>query len=239
LLVLVQKEVLRRVLFDMSFGGYLGEFGATSDVGWRPEPDFRVPFTYWRSLLAERRDTFLGYSSKSSGTAAAVKRYVESLGTSVLDWYTDFIPGHSIIEQIGHGARRCVGGVFLFTKDDDLADHAQADLAVPRDNVVFEAGYFVDMEGKHNVLAVREVRPSGWTIVLKGGWVFWSFVYLMLRSAMQLVLWRCRSEVLKKIEPLVLCHELEVLRRQHPRRGSDSDQHPDHDDNTVLHVAQG
>ena len=29
-------------------------------------------------------------------------------------------------------------------------------LAVPRDNVVFEAGYFIGLKGKRNVLIVRE-----------------------------------------------------------------------------------
>jgi predicted nucleotide-binding protein len=29
-------------------------------------------------------------------------------------------------------------------------------MSVPRDNVVFEAGYFIGLKGKHNVLIVRE-----------------------------------------------------------------------------------
>ena len=47
-------------------------------------------------------------------------------------------------------------GILLFTKDD-FADHGQAELAVlPRDNVVFEAGYFIGLKGKRNVLIIRE-----------------------------------------------------------------------------------
>jgi hypothetical protein len=38
----------------------------------------------------------------------------------------------------------------------DLADANGPKLAVPRDNVVFEAGYFIGLKGKHNVLIVRE-----------------------------------------------------------------------------------
>ena len=45
---------------------------------------------------------------------------------------------------------------FLFTRDDDLVDTGQAEIAVPRDNVVFEAGYFIGLKGKRNVLIVRE-----------------------------------------------------------------------------------
>jgi len=155
-LVLVQKNVRRRVVFDWSFGGYVGEFDPAADVAWLHTTEFRVPFGYWTDLLDERRDVFLGYSSKSSATAAAVKRFLQSLGAKVLDWQTDFIPGRTILDQIEQAAARSVGGVFLFTRDDDLADTEQSGIAVPRDNVVFEAGYFIGLKGKRNVLIVRE-----------------------------------------------------------------------------------
>jgi tetratricopeptide (TPR) repeat protein len=61
-LVLTQREVLPRVVFDTSFGGYVGEFEAESDVTWLHTDKFRVPFDYWVTLLKERRDVFLGYS---------------------------------------------------------------------------------------------------------------------------------------------------------------------------------
>ena len=37
-----------------------------------------------------------------------------------------------------------------------LVDHGQRETAAPRDNVVFEAGYFIGLKGKRNVLIVRE-----------------------------------------------------------------------------------
>jgi hypothetical protein len=155
-LVLVQKTVRRRVVFDMSFGGYVGEFSADSDLTWLHTDEFRVPFLYWKNLLDERRDVFLGYSSKSETTAAAIKRFLLSIGAKVLDWQTDFIPGRTILDQIEQAAARSVGGIFLFTRDDDLVDHGQPDTAAPRDNVVFEAGYFIGCKGKRNVLIIRE-----------------------------------------------------------------------------------
>jgi transposase InsO family protein len=47
--------------------------------------------------------------------------------------------------------------------------------------------------------------------------VVWSFVYLALRRAFELILLCFRSAEAKEIEILVLRHELAVLRRQHPR----------------------
>jgi predicted nucleotide-binding protein len=172
-LVLVHKDMLRRVVFDMNYGGYVGEFPPDADVSWLHTDEFRVPFNYWTALVAARRDVFLGYSSASQATAAAVKRFLQSLGATVLDWQTDFIPGRTILDQIEQAAARSIGGIFLFTKDDDLADRRPLpatrrragpgrsgppiETAVPRDNVVFEAGYFIGLKGKRNVLIVREL----------------------------------------------------------------------------------
>jgi hypothetical protein len=146
-LVLVQRDVQRRVVFDMSFGGFVGGFSPDADVEWLHTQEFHVPFNYWVALLNERSDVFLGYSSASETTATAVKRYLLSLGAKVLDWQTDFIPGRTILDQIEQAAARSIGGIFLFTRDDDLIDRGQAELAVPRDNVVFEAGYFIGLKG--------------------------------------------------------------------------------------------
>jgi hypothetical protein len=47
--------------------------------------------------------------------------------------------------------------------------------------------------------------------------VVWSFAYLALRRALELILLCFRLAEAKEIEILVLRHELAVLRRQHPR----------------------
>jgi putative transposase len=47
--------------------------------------------------------------------------------------------------------------------------------------------------------------------------VVWSYVYLAVRRLIELILWCFRSDESKEAEILVLRHELEVLRRQHPR----------------------
>ena len=157
MLILVQNDVVRRVVFDNSYGSYVGEFPATADRTWLDSSAFRVPFGLWQQQLEQRRDIFIGYCGSSTATAKSLKRFLEDdLKLAVLDWQTDFAPGSSILEQIAEAAARCSAGIFLFTQDDELTDRAHKDKAVPRDNVVFEAGYFTNSKGKDHVLIVRE-----------------------------------------------------------------------------------
>jgi len=156
MLVVVQENVMRRVVFDSSYGPYLVSFPPDAGRSWLKADDFRVSFKYWKSRLAERRDVFLGYCGTSRRTAKRLKRHLEGLGATVLDWRTDFAPGRTILEQIEEAAHRCSAGIFLFTQDDKLSGKGRIDKAAPRDNVVFEAGYFIQCKGKDHVLIVRE-----------------------------------------------------------------------------------
>lgn len=156
-LVLAQQDLTPRVVFDNSFGGYIGTFPAGADGRWLGSDEFQVPFGYWRGQLEHRRDVFLGYSGASSPVADRLRDFLEKqLRVTVLDWRRDFQPGRSILEEIEEARRRCTIGIFLFTKDDELASSTTSGQAVPRDNVVFEAGYFVSSKGKGRVLIVRE-----------------------------------------------------------------------------------
>jgi predicted nucleotide-binding protein len=86
-----------------------------------------------------------------------LKRFLnKDLGVKVLDWKTDFSPSRFILQQIEAAAARCSAGIFLFTKDDPITNETQTYKAVPRDNVVFEAGYFISAKGKENVLIILE-----------------------------------------------------------------------------------
>jgi len=156
LLVLVQAGVLRRVVFDPSYKGYVGVIPNMPTPKWLTTEAFQVPFKYWREQLDLRRDIFLGYCSSSTTTAQKIKDFLIREGHSVLDWTEDFSPATSILHQIEDASRRCGAGIFLFTKDDVLLDENAKDRAVPRDNVVFEAGYFCALKGKSKVLIVRE-----------------------------------------------------------------------------------
>jgi hypothetical protein len=158
MLVVAQDDIFHRVLFDMNYGPYIGIFPPDADRSWLATSNFRNAFEYWREDLTKRRDVFLGYCGSSTGTAQNLKRFLEKdVGATVLDWRTDFAPGRTILQQIEEAAARCSAGIFLFTKDDILTGDAHADKAVPRDNVIFEAGYFVNSKGKDHVLIVRQV----------------------------------------------------------------------------------
>lgn len=163
LLSYVQDGVAPRVVFDRQVAGYMGRIPAQPAPAWFKSNDFKVPFEYWQQKLEARRDIFLGYCSAQSPVAKKLKAYlVKSLGLSVLDWATDFDPARSILQQIENAADRCGAGIFLFTNDDLLAAHANANptgpkaRAVPRDNVVYEAGFFSAAKGKSRTLIVLQ-----------------------------------------------------------------------------------
>jgi hypothetical protein len=157
MLVLVQEDVVRRVIFDNSYDGYVGQFPMGADQSWLKSSKFSVPFKIWKKQLAWRRDIFLGYCGTSHRRAKQLKSFLKrDLGATVLDWKTDFKPGRTILHQIEEAATRCSAGIFLFTGDDQVTDKGGTEKAVPRDNVVFEAGYFINAKGKDRVLIIRE-----------------------------------------------------------------------------------
>ena len=125
-----------------------------ADVGWLKEETFSHPFTLWLDQLKERHDVFLGYCSKAGDTANAINLFLTKLGVSVFDW-ADFSAGGNILDEIERASSVSSAGIFLFTQDDFL-EEVQGDRAAPRDNVVFEAGYFTQSKGPERVLIIRE-----------------------------------------------------------------------------------
>jgi len=154
LLVLAESDIEHRVMFGWSSGAEITTFPRGEDERWLQTQEFRSRFDAWLRRLQHRRDVFLGYCSSSSSTASAIREYLEALGVTVLDWQRDFAPAMSILEEIQAAAGRCSAGIFLFTQDDGLQGAKES--AAPRDNVVFEAGYFAQAKGKARVLIVRE-----------------------------------------------------------------------------------
>jgi hypothetical protein len=142
-LIVRQMDLLRRVVFDDRFGPYIGDFPEDAGIEWLRTKQVKTVFQHWKNQLADRRDVFLGYCSTSTTTAKKLKAFLKTeLQLKVLDWRTDFSPGLTVLEQIQDAASRCTAGIFLFTQDDKLTgESGSTTKAVPRDNVVFEAGY--------------------------------------------------------------------------------------------------
>jgi Predicted nucleotide-binding protein containing TIR-like domain len=158
LLIVRQQDMLRRAVFDSAFGPRIADFPQSAGLDWLQTKGFKNVFADWRNELSKRRDVFLGYCGTSAQTAIKVKTFLKrDLGVTVLDWRTDFSPGLTVLEQIQDAAARCSAGIFLFTNDDHLKDDPlNVNKAVPRDNVVFEAGYFTSIKDKRSVLIIRE-----------------------------------------------------------------------------------
>jgi predicted nucleotide-binding protein len=72
-----------------------------------------------------------------------------------MDWQKHFRTGRTILEEVERASGSCIGGIFLFTRDDHLKS-GTTKYAAPRDNVIFEAGYFLETKGKDRVLIIRE-----------------------------------------------------------------------------------
>jgi hypothetical protein len=158
LLLLAEEGLLRRGIYNTSVG-FIIEFPRGAGQPWLESPDFSVPFEHWLTKLRDRRDVFLGYSNAASETADKIKSYMtHELGATVLDWKPDFDYSDFILKEFELAAERCTGGVFLFTRDDALVGKGKR--AAPRDNVVFEAGYFSALKGKSRVLIVLETRAK-------------------------------------------------------------------------------
>ena len=122
-----------------------------ADASWARSDSLQGILRDWGVDLRKRFDVFLGYSSRSADPAKRIRAVLEQdLETKVLDW-NDFQPVGSILHRIADAASLCSAGVFLFGRDDLIGEQA-----VPRDNVVFETGYFMGAKGENHVLVIRE-----------------------------------------------------------------------------------
>jgi predicted nucleotide-binding protein len=110
----------------------------------------------WLQRVRSRYDVFFGYCSKASQIAQNIKKFLEDGGLRVLDWATAFRPGRTIMEEVKRAATVSRCGLFLFTADDPV-EGSQTATAIPRDNVLLEAGYFMSAAGGNRTLVVREV----------------------------------------------------------------------------------
>ena len=156
--ILFEEEMDRDGIFASGISP--ADIPTGSDETWVSSDSFLNRFATWAEKVRYRRDVFLGYCSKANSPAEEIREYLISQGYSVLDWSRDFAKGGAIIlEEIEKAASRCRCAVFLFTKDDEVGVKARGKAsinAVPRDNVLVEAGYFTQARGMRRVAIIRE-----------------------------------------------------------------------------------
>ena len=142
-----------RGFFDEHAKGHrvLSEF--PPGPSWTANDNFLGPLQQWSAEVQRHRDVCFGYCSKSAALAKQIQASIESTGATVHNWEVDFRAGESILGEINTANSHCSCGLFLFSEDDRFADNA--DVVAPRDNVVFEAGYFMSTRGHDRCLIIR------------------------------------------------------------------------------------
>jgi len=125
------------------------------DVDWLDTGAFMQPFDAWKAEVSARYSVLLGYSDGARATAAALKALLEKLGVRVMDAQTDFQPGTTVLERVQAAEHKCLAGIFLFTQDDNKPSE-NGEVEVPRDDMIFEAGYFMNTKGSAHTLLICE-----------------------------------------------------------------------------------
>jgi predicted nucleotide-binding protein len=120
------------------------------------DPTFRDHFHSWSAEVKSRPRVFLGYCSEAREVADAITMFLKrKLKIGVRNYAMDFVPGPTILEEVARSVRYCSCGIFLFTRSDEVTT-ADETRAAPRDNVIFEAGYFTHAKGKERTVIIRE-----------------------------------------------------------------------------------
>jgi hypothetical protein len=155
LLIMAERGIVDRGITWTGAGHPILYMPSDVTTDWLEKDAFRQRFGVWSDQIEDRSDVFLGYSSKAKSTADAINLFLtRSFGLRIRDWAVDFAAAGVIIDEIETASKLCSGGIFLFTKDDLLEGNEMK--AAPRDNVVFEAGYFAAAKGRDRVLIIRE-----------------------------------------------------------------------------------
>jgi hypothetical protein len=155
--VITESGILDRGIVGSGHGKLVTWIPDGADESWVQENPFRSRLDAWSAEIRRRPRVFLGYCSQARSTADALTLFLErQLMVPVRNYAMDFnIGGATILEEIEKASTECTCGIFLFTKDDPLVAETE-DQAAPRDNVVFEAGYFASARGKDRILIIRE-----------------------------------------------------------------------------------
>lgn len=154
-LILLEEGLQERGIFYSGGGNIFNHIPPNPSTEWYREGYFKSMFDIWQHQVKSRYEVFLGYSSAAKSTAQAIIGFLTGrLNLRVKEYGTGFRSGSTILEEIEEASNTCICGIFLFTADDPLS--GETNIAAPRDNVIFEAGYFMKARGKERTLIIRE-----------------------------------------------------------------------------------
>lgn len=157
-LVIGEESMQRRGILSQLGGTFVVQIPMHDSRGWIDAHQLLAEPSVdeWLERVISRYDVFFGYCSKADKLAQDIKSYLEDDGFRVLDWATGFRIGRSIMTEVSRAAAISRCGLFLFTADDPVEGLPSA-TAIPRDNVLLEAGFFMNATSPGRVLVVREV----------------------------------------------------------------------------------
>lgn len=166
----------RRATVDLAF--MAGKLRAGEDIYVLPNRRDKQEETYRQfceiveSVKSSNRcpKVFIGYSGSSSGIAAEIKIFLGRMLPTIRirDWKWDFQIGQILFTELDAASRECDAGIFLITKDDHLTASGRQ-TSSPRDNIVFEVGFFAARVGMSNISLIVEEGvkvPTDWGGIL-------------------------------------------------------------------------
>lgn len=156
-LVIAEEGMQMRGILSHTGGSFVLQVPTQNAAEWLASNSLlrEPPFEKWVERVKARYDVFFGYCSKADELARNIKGFLVEEGLRVLDWATDFRPGRTIMEEVARATATCRCGLFLFTADDPIEGYPTKG-AIPRDNVLLEAGYFMSAHTSRRVVVVRE-----------------------------------------------------------------------------------
>lgn len=155
LLVLRETHVAQRGAFRRGYIHPIVDMPSSLDPEWLKSGKFNHEFQKWIDDVNQFHHVFLGYSAQAEPVASLIREFLrDEMKLRVFDWH-EFRPGGSIWDAIKRAERRTHAGIFLFTADDKINAGLSRQI-VPRDNVIYEAGYFAGAKDRKHALVIRE-----------------------------------------------------------------------------------
>jgi hypothetical protein len=152
-LILREKSLSMRGALRNSFADAPIDLPKSLDPEWLKSERFSGELDRFLRKVKARCHVFLGYSSQASEVANLLSRFLtEKLNLRVYDW-KNFPAGKSVWDAIEEAERLTNCGIFLFMEDDTIGNGRNKKFA-PRDNVIFEAGYFAGAKRKSRSLVI-------------------------------------------------------------------------------------